>query len=286
MISCWFAKQSRTGHDSPSEAKGARVVPTLFPRVTIPNTEVRVISSSNVGQEYEIFVAFPHDHNEADRAYPVLYVLDANWSFGSITETIRLLQLGEELPEMIIAGIAYPVNDVGEIRRLRARDYTPTVDSRPGAEESDRTGGAGDFLRFIRQELMPFIQSHYPVSPEDRAIAGSSFGGLFALYTLFHHRDTFNRYIIGSPSIGWDEGVTFAYESDFAANQADLPAKIFMSVGALEKEGTIANMQRLARTLEDRGYDGLELTTCIFEHETHLSVAPAAMSRGLRAVFG
>ena len=67
-------------------------------------------------------------------------------------------------------------------------------------------GGAGSFLRFIRQELMPFIQSSYPVRPEEKAIAGSSFGGLFALYTLFHHPDTFNCYIIGSPSIGWDEG--------------------------------------------------------------------------------
>ena len=118
-------------------------MPTPFPRVTIPNTEVRMVSSSNVGQEYEIFVALPHNHTSADKAYPDLYVLDANWSFGLITETIRLLQLGEELPEMIIAGIAYPVNDVAEIRRLRARDYTPTVDRRPEAVESDGTGGAG-----------------------------------------------------------------------------------------------------------------------------------------------
>ena len=261
-------------------------MPTQFPRVTIPNTEVRKASSSNVGQEYEILVALPYSHTDADKSYPVLYVLDGNWTFGLITETIRLLQLREELPEMIIVGIAYPVNDVGEIRRLRARDYTPTVDGRPEAADSDGTGRADNFLQFIRQELMPFIQSNYRVRPEDKAIAGSSFGGLFALYTLFHHPDTFNRYIIGSPSIGWDEGVAFAYESDFAANNARLSAKVFMSVGGLEKEYTIANMQRLARTLQDRGYDGLELTTCIFEHETHLSVAPAAMSRGLRAVFG
>lgn len=260
-------------------------MPTQFPRVTIPNTEVRMVSSSNVGQEYKIFVALPHSHSGADIAYPVLYVLDANWSFGLITETIRLLQLREELPEMIIVGIAYPVNDVGEIRKLRARDYTPTVDRRPETVESGGAGGAGNYLRFIRQELMPFIQSNYRINPEDKTIAGSSYGGLFALYTLFHHPDTFNRYIIGSPSIEWDEGVTFAYESSWAASKVGLSAKVFISVGALEKEETITNMQRLAKSLEDRGYNDLELTTCIFEHETHLSVAPAAMSRGLRVVY-
>jgi len=259
---------------------------TQLSRVTIPNTEVRMVWSSNVGQEYRIFVALPHSYTDADTSYPVLYVLDANWAFGLITETIRLLQLGEELPVTIVVGIAYPVNDVGEIRRLRARDYTPTVDRRPEAVESDGTGGAGNYLGFIRQELMPFIQSSYRVNPEDKAIVGSSLGGLFALYTLFHHPDTFNRYIIGSPSIWWDEGVTFAYESGFAANNADLSAKVFISLGALEKEDMIANMRKLAETLQDRGYDGLELTTYIFEHETHLSVAPAAMSRGLRVVFG
>ena len=261
-------------------------MPRQFPRVTIPNTQVRTLLSSNAGQEYKISVALPHSYPDADESYPALYVLDANWAFGLMTEMIRLLQIGEELPEMIIAGIAYPVNDVEEILKLRARDYTPTVDKRPEAVESDGTGGAGKYLRFIRQELMPFIQSNYRVKPEDRAIAGSSFGGLFALYTLFHHPDTFNRYIIGSPSISWDEGVTFAYESKFAANNAAIAARVFMSVGALEEEDTIANMQRLAGTLQDRGYDGLELETYIFEDETHLSVAPAAMSRGLRVVFG
>ena len=81
-------------------------MPTQFPRVTIPNTEVRIVTSSYVAQEYEIFAALPYGHTDAGRSYPILYVLDANWSFGLITQTIRLLQLGEELPEMIVVGIA------------------------------------------------------------------------------------------------------------------------------------------------------------------------------------
>jgi hypothetical protein len=269
----------------PGEKRGGRVMPTQFPRVTIPNTEVRTVSSSNVGQEYKIFVALPHRHTDADKSHPVLYVLDANWIFGLTTEAIRLLQLRQELPELIVVGIAYPVEDVGQIRKLRARDFTPTVETTSEAVETHGTGGAGNYLRFIRQELIPFIQSNYRVKPEDRAIAGASLGGLFALYALFHHPDTFNRYIVVSPSIWWDEGVTFAYERNFAAHSADLSARVFMSMGALEKETRIADMQRLAETLEGRGHARLELTTCIFEHETHVSGSPAAMSRGLRVVF-
>jgi hypothetical protein len=268
---------------------------TQYPQVTIPNTEVRGVSSSNVGQEFKIFVALPRSYADLDKTYPVLYVLDANGTFGMFTETIRMLQFGEELPEMIIVGIAYPVNGFVETLGLRARDYTPTVDSewfdeyvesRPDMVKSGGTGGAGNFLKFLREELMPFIQSNYRIDPEDKAIAGASFGGLFALYALFHYPDTFNRYIIGSPSIWWDEAVTFTYESEFAASNVDLSAKVFMSVGALEAEDMIAPMQKLARTLQDRGYDSLELKTRIFEDEAHMSACLAGVSTGLRAVCG
>jgi predicted alpha/beta superfamily hydrolase len=51
---------------------------TRFPEVTIPNTEVRVLSSSNAGQEYKIYVALPHDQARADKGFPAVCVLDAN----------------------------------------------------------------------------------------------------------------------------------------------------------------------------------------------------------------
>jgi hypothetical protein len=65
-----------------------------------------------------------------------------------------------------------------------------------------------------------------------------------------------------------------------------------MSVGALEEvehdpkpSAMITNMKHLAETMIGREYEGLELTTHIFENETHLSVIPALMSRGLRVIF-
>ena len=42
---------------------------------------------------------------------------------------------------------------------------------------------------------------------------------------------------------------------------------------------------RMASVLEDRTYPGLNLTVHEFSGETHLSVIPATLSRGLREVF-
>ena len=279
---------------------------TKYPEVTIPKTEVRMLLSSNVDQEFKILVAFPHSYTDSDKIYPVLYVLDADLIFGMVTETIRTLQLFQELPEMLVVGIGYPVSDFNEALGLRARDLTPTANDEWLSEwlekvseslavppESSGTGGAGNFLQFIHEELMPFVHSNYRANTEDKTIAGLSFGGLFALYALFHHPNTFNRYIINSPSVWWDDKITFTYEANYAAANSSLSAKVFMSVGSLEESeddpdssAMVTNMQKLAKTLQDRGYDSLELKTHLFEDETHLSVVPAAISKGLRAVFG
>ncbi len=88
-----------------------------------------------------------------------------------------------------------------------------------------------------------------------------------------------------------------SYEQNYAANHDDLPAKIFMSVGEREESDEpfplvepshqyVTNMKLLAKTLKERNYPNLHLTSHVFEGETHLSVVPAAYSRGLRTVFG
>lgn len=272
-----------------------------YAQVAISNSEVRMIPSSHVDQEFKILVAFPDSYADSDKTYPVLYVLDANWYFGTVTETVRMLPILGELPEMIVVGIGYPVKVTMEAVAVRTRDYTPTeVDGwyeevvlkhYPEAPEYVASGEAAGFLQFIREELIPFIHSNYRTDPEDQAIVGHSFGGLFALYSLFHHPATFNRYVIASPSIWWDEGVTLKYESDFAANNSDLSAKVFMTVGGLEESeedsdaAMMTNMRRLAETLQGRGYASLKLVTHVFDAETHVSVIPASISRGLKAVF-
>jgi hypothetical protein len=47
----------------------------------------------------------------------------------------------------------------------------------------------------------------------------------------------------------------------------------------------VAGFQEMAGIMQDRQYQNLELITHIFEEETHVSVTPATISRGLKAVF-
>lgn len=277
---------------------------TQLAQVTIPNTEVRSLPSSIIDQEYQIFVAFPDGYDASDKTYPVLYALDANGFFGTVTETVRMLQVLQELPEMLIVGIGYHAESFVQTSGIRVRDLTPTEDGawleamlrlRPGLA-ADGSGGAHNFLRFIQEELIPFVQANYRADPDDAAIAGYSFGGLFSLYALFHAPGTFHRYLIGSPSIWWDPKAVFEYEAGYARDHSDLPARVFLSAGTLEESmpqpfrgppaAFVSNVQSLATRLQGRGYQRLDLNIHVFEGETHVSGPPSAISRGLRAVFG
>jgi predicted alpha/beta superfamily hydrolase len=65
--------------------------------------------------------------NNSDKAYAVLYVLDANAVFGTVTETARFLAMLKEIPEIIIVGISYPIDSFAEAAAFRTRDYTITT---------------------------------------------------------------------------------------------------------------------------------------------------------------
>ncbi len=274
------------------------------PPVTIPGTEKRLLKSRNVDQEFRLSVALPPGYApDGEERYPVLYLLDGDFSFPLAVSALRGLLLGGEVPRLIIVGIGYPTDSLPDWFVLRTRDYTPTDgedlgkqmrEAFPGLPEQVPGGGAGAFLAFIRDELMPFVHENYRADPEDRVFMGDSLGGLFGLYTLFHQPDTFTRYIVGSPSIWWDGTVTFDYERAFAERSKDLAARVFMSVGSLEEPGPdaqsaaammVSNVREMDRILRTREYPGLELTTHVFDDETHLSVIPATLSRGLRVVF-
>src|SRR5687768_897704 len=161
-----------------------RAMAEQHPKVTIPDTEVQTLASSLTGYEYHISIALPTGYADTENTYPTLYVLDPHLTFGMSTELTRLLAFGQELPSLICIGIGFsgPERD---IESYQVRDYVPKAEA-----DDPRSGDAENFLRFIREDLIPFIGSEYRDDPKDRCFSGYSLAGLFGLYALFHHPDT------------------------------------------------------------------------------------------------
>lgn len=273
----------------------------------VPRMETHLIDSKHVEQTFEIRVCQPLMRKEGGERFPVLYFTDGNAGMDFAKGIAHVLQTSGEVRRFILVGICYPGDNPCAGNILRMRDFTP--EGRPDAhypksspvegvagfaEGQKYWHGAADFLAFIRDELIPLIDSRYPTVVGDRCYSGHSMAGGLGMYALVAHRRLFSRYIISSPAVSWDgDEHGIAPVRNFIASGESLEARVHMMVGGEEEfEPLVTRMQfvssfhRLVALLRAAEIPGLELTQQVFAHETHASVWPVAFSHGVQAVYG
>src|SRR6478609_3222730 len=122
-----------------------------LPRVDIPGSQIQKITSQVVaGQEYELDILLPGGYKNSNKKYPVLYLMDSQWDFPLAKSLYGQHYFDGFIPEMIIVGVTWGGTNPNP-DSLRARDYTPTKEGR-----LPQSGGAENFLSFMRKELFPF----------------------------------------------------------------------------------------------------------------------------------
>ncbi len=100
----------------------------------------------------------------------------------------------------------------------RSRDLIPTHVPQDQImvypEATPESGGADRFLAFIEHELFPLVEKEYRVDTTNRGFIGSSYGGLFAAWTMVNRPELFQRYIMASPALYWDDYLFFKQEEE------------------------------------------------------------------------
>ena len=247
------------------------------PTVEIPGTQLLKFTSIVVNQEYHLFINLPRTYRkDTEKSYPVVYLLDAQYDFPFFTGVYGGQYYDGFLPEFITVGITWGGKDP-DVSSLRARDFSPTR-----IEQMPQSGGGPKFLAFIKNELIPFIASTYRVT-DDRTLIGSSFGGLFTLYTLFNDPSLFHRYVLTSPALAWDNAILSTYQKKYEEQGSSTPVRLFMGVGELE--GNISEFQQFAELLKAKKIKGLELETLVMKNTGHSGTKPEGYARGLQYVF-
>jgi len=247
------------------------------------------VDSEHTGRCYEVTVEVPNRYHRSNRTYPLVVVLDGQWVFGVVRDAFRIMTLHQELPEVVLVGVAHANPDVRRIVQERAIDFTPTPATAPAATgvrlPAEEVGQAHAFRRALVEEIMAPVVASHRVS-DDHTLVGHSFSALFALDTLLTTPTMFNRWVLASPSVWWDNRVMFRREAEHAALTDDLKARVFMSAGSDEgSEEGFGGHRDIHDQLADRNYANLNLTWAEFADETHSSVVAPAVSRGLRSVF-
>ena len=275
-----------------------------------PGMDEHLLRSTFVAQEFRVKVLRPRSHKGGSERFPVVYVTDGDDLFDALAVLANILQAHGETPRFILVGIGYAEAEAAGI--LRMRDYythadrklfqtqiehvarSPFVSGIIDLSAITQTTDATDFLRFIREELMPFINARYSVLLGDNSYSGYSAGAAFGLHTLFAEPDTFKRYMLGSPSTSYGgQHFMIPKAEGFHRSGRKMNAKVFMCVGELEEFAPklrqfdlVSGYYLLARFLRETKLPGLDLTLKVFPEETHATAWAPAFGHGLRALFG
>ena len=178
----------------------------------IPITQVATLHSSLADRDFTLHIALPPNYSSSDDAYPVVYLLDGGIWTAMASDIGRLLNFVGEVPrstvrrsfcrgDFILVGIGCERGWTGallEQQTLRAKDSTDMEPEDPITAE-----GVGEFLTFVKQSIIPYVDANFRTDPTDRTIAGCSGRGPLAGYVLFPPTETLNSYVATNRSLEW-----------------------------------------------------------------------------------
>lgn len=224
------------------------------------------LRSFALGEERVIEVALPAGYNEnRSRRFPVLYVLDGEVESPAAVAITRFYAAMGQLPPMIVVGIR---------NTERSRDLTPpAVAGFRQPPEAGTAGGADRFLRFLADELAPWVDGKYRTAPM-RVLVGHSLGGLFALHALATRPQLFIGYIVMEPATWWNNGRELAAARAALRQPATRQARVIL-----------VNTEASGADTTGWGGDSPMVRHVRIIGETHASMALSGMIQGLRTMF-
>jgi predicted alpha/beta superfamily hydrolase len=251
--------------------------------------EVVTIHSNILKEDRRILIYAPKDATQPDKKYPVIYVLDADNHFAQMVQYSKYLSRQDVnvIPPLIVVGITNTDRNRDLTPSRSIVDYEGKPDS-SGNSPYKNSGGNEQFLQYIRQELMPYVVSHYKSQPY-RIFAGHSFGGLATINCLINYPDMFDAYIAVSPSFWWDQKFLLKLVDKKLTAGLTLSKTLFFSNGneASSTPGSPfhANVLKFNSLLKERNIKGLDFQYIDYPNESHMTVPIKSYYDGLRFIY-
>lgn len=178
----------------------------------IARVEYKEFDSKNFPFKRPYLIITPEDYDtNVNSDYDVIYVFDSQWRsrFGLVHNLMHygcqeLVTPNEEAHQYIVVGIPSPY--VAEHEYDRNRDFYSTPINIPVPEwMPEGYGCAPQFKKFLKEELMPYIDANYRTTGHTLAV-GHSLSASFILDAL-ETEDMFDDYIALSPNLCWDNNL-------------------------------------------------------------------------------
>jgi len=235
--------------------------------------EAFALESKVMAEQRRVIVWTPAHYAEGTRAYPVLYLTDADRQFGHTVTTVEFLSRNGRMPPMIVVGL---------FNTDRTRDLTPYKDKDDDAQ-LPTAGGADRFLRFVETELVPWVERQYRTQAF-RAFAGHSFGGLFAMHALATRPNLFNAIVAVSPTLAWRQGEAVKRIDTMLTQQRTLKGALYVTLGD-EGPAMKGGLDRLRTVLEEKAGKSLCWELVEMLDEDHGSIVLRSHYNAFEKIF-
>ncbi|WP_125562236.1 alpha/beta hydrolase [Pseudoalteromonas rubra] len=258
LSACGGADSSDTG--TAQQGLSDQVVQSFVPGERL---QLDAIASSYTGVSYPLKIYLPQNR-VANKTYPVIYALDAEWRFDTIADS-----LDDNKMEVIVVGVENYADDNYKHRE----DYSQWPLAR-------------DYFDFINKELAPSIEARYPVNQSDRTIMGHSNTGLFVGLVLLMddpHQPFFHRHVSFDGSFWAHPETTSQLIDDRRAQSQALKSRTIL-VGANGSIGNVLYVRQFDALLERANFAQLDLTYLEYKQD-HIPVVAHSMDEVLTALY-
>jgi len=246
---------------------------------------IEEFESKILGENRILNIYLPEGYipNDTTR-YPVVYLLDGSADEDFI-HTVGLFQFNtfswiDRVPKSIVIGIA-------TVDRRRDFTFPSTIESEK--KNFPTTGHSDKFISFLEEELKPFINNKYKTNSSAMLI-GQSLGGLLASEILLKMPEMFNKYLIISPSIWWDNG-SLLNQSNQVIEKLSQKTDVYIGVG---KEGLTpgefprvmeVDANLLVEKLNNSKNKNIAVYFDYLPDEDHATISHQAIFNGLRMLY-
>nr|WP_314896747.1 alpha/beta hydrolase-fold protein [uncultured Flavobacterium sp.] len=187
----------------------------------------------------KIWALLPHDYDNSNESYPVMYLQDAQNLFNEAAEfgnweiDKKLAVMSEyKIGKIIIIAIEHAEED-----RVKEYNVGKTVLGK---------GQGKKYIRFVTDTLKPFVDSNFRTKKEREftGIGGSSMGGLISIFSGLRNPEVYGKLMIFSPSLWVVPELKINSEK---ADTAD--TKIYLYAGGDESKTMIEHIKKFQNDL-------------------------------------
>lgn len=223
------------------------------------------LNSKILNEKRTIQIYLPESYSNNLYDYPVFFVLDGEDNFiNAVTVVKNQSSYFQQMPEMIIIAIS-------SVNREKFFSITD--------------GDADNTLNFIKDELVPYVDSNYRTE-KFRILFGHSLTGPFCFYALSKYNDLFDAFIILAPSMHHRlcQPATKTLENCFNS-QKQLNKIIYMAVAEKDNEKHQNSFKMLDSLFNKIAPKNIEYKFENIEGENHWTEAFLGVYKGLKYIF-